>query len=84
MSLYFVAVTVGGAAFVAFCTLAPMLDSTEVFPGKQEEWRKLHKSPHPLDWVSRPPGSGYSATSVWFISTSRDDTFSETQGLDET
>lgn len=35
VSLYFVAVTVGGAALAAFIALAPMLDSTEVFPGEQ-------------------------------------------------
>lgn len=41
VSLYFVAVTVGGAALVAFISLAPMLDSTEIFPGEyvvQSKW----------------------------------------------
>lgn len=40
MSLYFVAVTVGGAALVAFICLAPMLDSTDVFPGEQKKNNK--------------------------------------------
>lgn len=35
VSLYFVAVTVGAAAWVAFITLESMLDSAEMFPGEQ-------------------------------------------------